>query len=260
MGNIETKWLNYWIINKNSEKENYPIINKNNENQMELTVHNYPCTSVSYIIQNNIFTSKELSSGLMCCSSPKYNVETFHANTLDELIETLPNKYKEKIKDIYIYLKKRKFRKEEYKLYGTNILKQLTGIKETDVICQDEPLCLWFGSESKKLKKCPEKRMCCPVFNADCQTDIKKNKLQAHLFHKCNYCDFISQNKDLFLKHLYTCDCRIVRCNNCYWKGKSVDKYKHFCVNGSNKKNENMYITFDRVGRILHEQEEYFDI
>jgi hypothetical protein len=237
------------LFSSPEEKVEYPKIDSGNENQMELTANNHIECSFSYTIKNNIFTSKELSTGCMCCAKEDYHVDTYSKPTLDELIETLPEKYKKNVKWAYTVLKRTRgpFREGEYKLYGVDILERITGIKHTDVVCNDNN-CYWFGSKNEKLDKCPEERVKCPEFGFYCKIAIKKNKLHEHKSHKCNYCEFITSDKLMFKNHLYNCLEGTVRCKDCYWTGRCRNRGGHQCVLGGSKTN---YVRLDLYGNKL---------
>ena len=189
----------------------------------------------------------------MCCAKEEYHIETYSKNTLDELIETLPEKYKKNVKWAYTVLKRTRgiFREGEYKLYGIDILERITGVKNTDVVCNDNN-CYWFGPKNKKLERCPEERVKCPDFGFNCKIAIKKNKLHEHKSHKCNYCEFITGNNKNFKEHLYNCSKGPVRCKDCYWKGKSKNRFNHDCVLGSSK---TKYVRLDQYNNELPRKE-----
>jgi hypothetical protein len=209
-------------------------IDYHNKNQMELFVNDGLTTCSSYIINNNTLTCKILSILCMCCEPAQYNIKEFNENSLDELLEIIPENIKEEIKNNYIYLKRSK-NSIKYKLYGIDILERITGVNFDDEVCENGK-CNWHGKKKDKLDKCPNEYISCPIFNNECKP-IKRKYFNDHKLHKCHLCNFSSHDQYIFKNHIYNCPNGNYRCNDCYFIGKLNLLPYHDCVLNGSKTN-----------------------
>lgn len=182
--------------------------------------YSFPDANTMYCVTKNFKFKRKRIDGCMCCGY-KFDNFIIQKNSLEELIQHIPNNIINDFNEYYKWFKKLNL--TDYTLIDNdNILYKLFNINIDTVYCNT---CGWSGPSHKYLSLCPLRKTYC----SRCQDTFLAKQQNQHT-HTCPYCKINVGNDLNFDNHKQICNQRQVKCIDCWWTGSFNIKESHKCM------------------------------